>query len=84
LIAATSNFLLNNRLTFRDKRLRGSKMVKGYLKFLAVSAVGIIANVSAATVAYEQFINVVFIATLAGIAIDTVWKFVVANRFIWK
>lgn len=84
LVAATSNFLLNNLLTFHDRRLRGPRLVSGYLKFLAVSAVGIVANVSAATLAYENLIHVVFIATLAGIAIDTVWKFVIANRFIWK
>lgn len=84
LIAATSNFLLNNLLTFQDKRLRGAQKFWGYLKFLAVSAVGIVANVSAATLAYERFVHVVFLATLAGIAIDTVWKFVIANRFIWK
>lgn len=84
LVAATSNFLLNNLLTFQDRRLRGTRLITGYLKFLAVSAVGIVANVSAATLAYENLIHVVFIATLAGIAIDTVWKFVIANRFIWK
>lgn len=84
LVAATSNFLLNNLLTFQDRRLRGIRLISGYFKFLAVSAVGIVANVSAATLAYENLIHVVFIATLAGIAIDTVWKFVIANRFIWK
>lgn len=84
LVAATSNFLLNNLLTFQDKRLRGWSKFWGYLKFLTVSAVGIVANVSAATLAYERFVHVVFLATLAGIAIDTVWKFVIANRFIWK
>ena len=84
LVAATSNFLLNNLLTFRDRRLRGSRLIWGYIKFLSVSAVGILANVSAATVAYEQVVDSVFVATLAGIAIDTVWKFVIANRFIWK
>ncbi|MCJ8238721.1 GtrA family protein [Peteryoungia algae] len=84
LVAATSNFLLNNLLTFQDRRLRVTRLISGYLKFLAVSAVGIVAKVSAATLAYENLIHVVFIATLAGIAINTVWKFVIANRFIWK
>nr|WP_222857895.1 glycosyltransferase [Rhizobium cauense] len=84
LTAATGNFLLNNLLTFSDRRLRGWAKLWGYLKFLVVSAVGIVANVSAATLTYERLVHVVFVATLAGIAIDTVWKFVIANRFIWK
>lgn len=84
LIAATGNFLLNNLLTFRDRRLRSWAKFWGYLKFIGISAVGIVANVSAATLTYERLVHVVFVATLAGIAIDTVWKFVIANRFIWK
>ncbi|NTF46111.1 glycosyltransferase [Rhizobium rhizogenes] len=84
LVAATGNFLLNNLLTFRDRRLRGWVKVWGYLKFLGVSAVGIVANVSAATLTYERLVHVVFVATLAGIAIDTIWKFVIAKRFVWK
>lgn len=84
LVAATSNFLLNNLLTFQDRRLRGWRKFGGYLKFLIVSTVGIVANVSAATLTYERIIHVVFFATLAGIAIDTIWKFVIANRFIWR
>lgn len=84
LVAASGNFLLNNLLTFRDRRLRGLAKLSGYLKFLGVSAVGIVANVSAATLTYERLVHIVAVATLAGIAIDTVWKFVIANRFIWK
>lgn len=84
LVAATSNFLLNNLLTFQDRRLRGWNKFWGYAKFLLVSSVGIVANVSAATIAYERLFHVVLLATLAGIAIDTVWKFVIASRFIWK
>ena len=49
LAAVTSNFLLNNRLTFRDKRLRGTRLVTGYIKFLVISSIGIAANVSIAT-----------------------------------
>lgn len=84
LIAATSNFLLNNLLTFRDRRLKGLRQLWGYVKFLLVSSVGIVANVSAATITYERLVHIVPVATLAGIAIDTIWKFVVAKRLIWK
>lgn len=82
--AATSNFLLNNLLTFRDRRLRGWRMVSGYLKFMAVASVGIVANVSAASVALGRFTDTVFVAALAGIVIDTIWKFVISNRFVWR
>ncbi len=83
-IAASSNFVLNNILTFRDKRLIGRAMVIGYFKFLAAASVGILANVSAAVLTYGTLTDFIFVATLAGIAIDTIWKFAVSRRLIWK
>ena len=84
LIAATTNFAFNNVLTFRDRRLRGVGMLLGYLKYLLASAFGIAANISVAVLTYERFGHLVVISTLAGIAIDTLWKFVISNRIIWK
>ena len=80
----TSNFLLNNRLTFRDKRLRGTKLISGYLKFLVISSIGIAANVSIATYTYDEVGQIAFLAAIAGIALDTLWKFVVSSRFVWN
>lgn len=85
LAAVSSNFLLNNLLTFRDKRLPpGLPLLKGYLKFVLISAVGIAANVSLATYAFASFTSVPLVAALAGIAIDTVWKFAVSGRVVWR
>ncbi|WP_349961906.1 glycosyltransferase [Rhizobium sp. ZPR3] len=84
LTASANNFLLNNLLTFRDRRLRGRRQILGYLKFLGFSSIGIVANISLAKLTYDHFAHAVLIATLAGLAIDSVWKFVVASRFIWK
>jgi dolichol-phosphate mannosyltransferase len=84
LAAVTSNFLLNNRLTFRDKRLRGTRLLSGYLKFLVISSIGIAANVSIATYTYDEVGQVAFLAAFAGIALDTLWKFVVSSRFVWN
>ena len=84
LAAVTSNFLLNNRLTFRDKRLRGTRLVTGYIKFLVISSIGIAANVSIATLTYQEVGQIALLAALAGIALDTLWKFVVSSRFVWN
>lgn len=83
-VAASSNFLLNNLLTFRDRRLRGWKQFRGYCEFMAASSIGIIANVSAATITYDRLGQMIVLSTLAGIAIDTIWKFAVAKRLIWR
>ena len=43
-VAMTWNFLLNNRLTYRDRRLRGWQAVKGLVSFYAVCSVGAVAK----------------------------------------
>jgi dolichol-phosphate mannosyltransferase len=84
LVAITSNFLLNNWLTFRDRRLTGRQLLVGYLWFLAISAVGLVANVAVATLAFEKLKGMTALSALAGVAVDTVWKFVVSNRLVWR
>jgi putative flippase GtrA len=50
--AMTSNFVLNNQLTYRDRRLRGLSALKGLITFYAVCSVGTIANVGVANWVY--------------------------------
>ena len=51
--AATSNYLVNNWLTFRVNRLRNKALFVGLLKFLLVSSLPIIANVGLASSFYK-------------------------------
>ena len=81
--AATSNFALNNALTWRERRFTGFAIVYGWLGYLAVSSVGLFANVAVATWAYGQLAGLAALAALAGIAMDAVWKFTVSDRLVW-
>ncbi len=58
-------------------------MIPGLLKFLLVSLIGIIANVAIATLALNHVTDFVVLAALAGIAMDTVWKYAISSRLIW-
>ena len=46
--AITTNFLLNNALTYRDQRLKGAKLLFGWISFNLVCATGAAANVGIA------------------------------------
>jgi dolichol-phosphate mannosyltransferase len=81
--AATSNFLLNNALTWRERRFTGFALVFGWLAYLAVSSVGLIANVAVATWAYGQLRGLAIVAASAGIVMDAVCKFAVSDRLVW-
>ena len=82
--AMTSNFLLNNVITFHDHRLSGWGLLKGLLVFALISSVGLVANVSIATAMFKLLGGRITLAAIAGIVIDTLWKFVMSSRFVWR
>ncbi len=48
-VAMTSNFFLNNILTYRDQRLRGWQIFRGLFTFYGICAIGATANVGIAS-----------------------------------
>jgi len=86
IIAASSNYLINNSLTFRAKRLQGFGLSAGLLKFLLVSSLGMAANVGISTVVFSSLQGgpIALVALLAGILVDFVWKYAASSRFVWN
>ncbi len=82
--AATSNYLINNALTFRSKRLAGVSLLKGLLKFLLVASFPVIANVGLATAFYNIVSENETWAQIAGISIVFIWNYVASSRFVWN
>lgn len=83
LVAMTSNFALNNVLTYRDRRLRGAELVRGLLLFYLVCGVGALANVGIAQVIFERS-DVWLLAGVAGAAIGAVWNYAMASTYTWR
>jgi dolichol-phosphate mannosyltransferase len=79
----TSNFLLNNMLTYRDQRLHGLKLVNGLLSFYAICSIGAVANVGIASAAFSQHYSW-WISGLAGSAVGVVWNYAVSSVFVWR
>ena len=50
----TSNFFLNNLFTYRDRRLRGMRLVRGLLSFYAICGTGALANIGIAAYAFSR------------------------------
>lgn len=82
-LAMTSNFVLNNVLTYRDARLRGRRWWIGLLSFYAVCSIGAVSNVGIASVLFERAYTW-WIAGLAGILVGTVFNFAMTSVFTWK
>jgi dolichol-phosphate mannosyltransferase len=81
--AMTSNFLLNNGLTYRDRRLRGTELIRGILSFYLVSSVGAIANVAVASWVYG-ILPVLVLASFAGALLGAVWNFGASSIVTWR
>ena len=82
--AASSNYLINNILTFRSQQLKGAALLLGLVRFLLVTSLGIVANVGVSSAFYRQVTPQPILALLAGIAVDFVWKYAASSRFVWN
>ena len=83
LIAATSNYLINNALTFRARRQKGFLLLKGLIKFLLVSSLPFIANISIA-IYINQWLSDQLLAQVAGIFFGLMWNYVASSKFVWN
>jgi len=80
--AMTSNYVLNNVFTYRDRRLRGLRFVRGLFSFYVVCGVGALANIGVAAYAFSRNAQWV-ISAGAGIIVGTLWNYLATARYTW-
>ncbi|MBK1703777.1 glycosyltransferase [Halochromatium glycolicum] len=83
LVAMTSNFFLNNLLTYSDMRLRGWDLLRGWLSFVAACSIGALANVGIASWLFQAH-SFWVLSALAGILVGAVWNYAVTAVYTWK
>ena len=84
ILAATSNYIINNILTFRSNKLSGKNFYFGLFKFLLVASLPIIANIGVANLFYNQLSSNTFIAQIAGIFVVFIWNYAASSRVVWN
>jgi dolichol-phosphate mannosyltransferase len=82
-VAMTSNFILNNFLTYRDQRLKGFAILRGLILFYLVCSVGLFANVGVAFSVYDQE-PIWWLAGAAGALMGVVWNYAMSGLFVWR
>jgi dolichol-phosphate mannosyltransferase len=83
IMAMGSNFVLNNEITYRNRRYRGLGKLWGFAIFAALCGVGAVANINVASVLYHQ--NGSWgLAGLSGALIGVVWNYAASNTFVWR
>jgi dolichol-phosphate mannosyltransferase len=82
-VSMTTNYLLNNELTYADKKLRGGRFWVGLATFYAVCSLGLLANLSVANWLYHsegQF----YFASIVGVLMSVVFNYAVTRVFTWR
>ena len=83
MVAMTSNFLLNNEITYRDRRLKGAGAIKGFILFCLFASVGAIANIDMAEWLYRGASGW-WLAGLAGAIMSAFWNYAMSTLFVWR
>ncbi len=83
-IAASSNFLINNALTFRSNRLKDRALMIGLFKFLLVSSLPIFANVGLTTTFFNYISPNILLSQFAGIIVVYIWNYAASSRLVWN
>jgi len=82
--AMTFNFILNNLLTYRDRRLRGWGLLRGWITFNLACGVGAMANVGVASYLFGTRMDLWAVSALAGIVVGAVWNYALTQIYTWK
>ena len=82
-VVMTVNFFLNNVVTYRDRRLRGARLLTGLLSFYAVCSIGALVTIRVATFAASNG-TPWYVAGSAGIIVSSVWNYAVTAIFTWR
>lgn len=82
-IVMVLNYVLNNSVTYRDRRLRGWKFWRGLFTFCLACGLGVVANVAIASEAFHRGVPWA-LAAVTGLLFSAVWNFGVTSMITWR
>ncbi len=83
LVAMSGNFHLNNILTYRDRRLHGWRLLRGWATFCLACSIGGAGNVLAADFLFSTGRVGWATAALAGILVGAMWNYASTSWLTW-
>jgi dolichol-phosphate mannosyltransferase len=82
LIAMTSNFFINNAVTYFDRRKKGVALIGAYLRFCLFCSAGLFVNVAVASFLHDR-LGAPATAQVMGAAFGAVWNYVTTALAVW-
>jgi dolichol-phosphate mannosyltransferase len=83
-VAMTSNYFINNNFTFRDKRIKGVKLLSGLFSFYLVCSVGAVVNMASSYWVYHPQHNNWILAAITGSIAGSLWNYYFSSLLTWK
>ncbi len=77
------NFVLNNSVTYRDRRLKGWRFWSGLLTFCLACGLGVAANVAIASEVFRRGVPWV-LAAVTGLLFSSVWNYGITSMTTWR
>ena len=77
------NFVLNNSVTYRDRRLKGWRFWGGLVTFCLACGLGVAANVAIANEAFHRGVPWV-LAAVTGLMFSAVWNYGITSMTTWR
>ena len=82
--AIAGNFALNNAITFRDRRLKRWRALRGFATFAVACGFGALANLNVAELMVRAGHETWWVAGLVGAAMSLVWNYAVGSTLTWR
>src|SRR5881396_311375 len=82
-VAMTGNFFLNNSMTYRDRRLKGRKILTGLATFYVACSFGAIIDIRIAQLGKDTGLPW-YIAGACGLAVGAVWNYGITSFITWR
>lgn len=83
LVAASFNYLTNNKATFGFVTLSGRRWVLGYFIYLLITSVGLALSLLVSGEVYDVT-GQPMLSALAGIVSGSFWNYFMSYKFVWK
>ena len=78
----SSNYLINNAMTYRDRRQTEGAMLAGYARFCVLCGIGLIANVAVASLVQTHH-GAWWLAGASGAAVGAGWNYLTTALVVW-
>ena len=83
-IAIVGNFFLNNAFTFRERRLKSWRLLRGLVTFSVICSVGAAGNIGVSSFLFDTGRSSWWLAGIAGAVMSLVWNYAASSVLTWR